>query len=239
EQAICREALKYAFVQHREMAVGLKGVQKARSISDAFDQTTSGASLVDLMRLDMLVGSGGVLSHSPRRVQGALMMLDGFLPEGFTILTVDSIFMMPQLGVLAKVQQQAALEVFHKDCLIYLGTAIAPVGPGKEGDEVMECRISIPGKPEERIKCLYGDIRLIPLGVGEKATIEVIPGRKFDVGAGKGKPVTREAAGGVVGLIFDTRGRRPFELTTDPKKRVAKLTAWNNALGIYPEHSGK
>ncbi len=29
------------------------------------------------------------------------MMIDAFLPEGVTELAVDSIFMMPQLGVLA------------------------------------------------------------------------------------------------------------------------------------------
>ncbi len=58
----------------------------------------SGATLVNLADLDLLVGSGGVLSHAPRRVQSAFMMIDAFLPECVTELAVDSIFMMPQLG---------------------------------------------------------------------------------------------------------------------------------------------
>ena len=54
-------------------------------------------------------------------------------------MAVDSIFMMPQLGVMANIEKKdlaeqariAALEVFDKDCLIRLGTCIAPVGSGK------------------------------------------------------------------------------------------------------------
>ena len=139
EQSIAREALRLSFKQHKEFAVGLKGIQKERTISDAFEQSTSGESLVNMMDLDLLVGSGGVLSHAPRREQSAKMLIDSFMPEGVTQLAVDSIFMMPQLGVLAHVDKEefkdesrkAALEVFHKDCLIRLGTCINPVGRSK------------------------------------------------------------------------------------------------------------
>ena len=89
---------------------------------------------MNLLALDMIVGSGGVLSHAPRRAQSALMMLDAYQPEGVTLLTVDSIFMMPQLGILSTVHPRAATDVFERDCLIYLGTCIAPIGVAKEGD---------------------------------------------------------------------------------------------------------
>ncbi|RKY51691.1 MAG: methylaspartate mutase, partial [Candidatus Neomarinimicrobiota bacterium] len=65
EQAIAREALRLSFVQHKSFAVGLKGVQKERTISDTFDQSSTGETLVNMMDLDLLVGSGGVLSHAP------------------------------------------------------------------------------------------------------------------------------------------------------------------------------
>src|SRR5439155_125610 len=71
EQAIAREALRLAFEQHKSLAVGLKGVQQERTISDTFEQTQSGETLVRLDQLDLLVGSGGVLSHAPRRAQAA------------------------------------------------------------------------------------------------------------------------------------------------------------------------
>jgi len=98
EQAIAREALRLAFEQHKSLAVGLKGIQQQRTISDAFKQTATGETLVNMTTLNMLVGSGGALSHAPRRVQAALMLIDGFMPESVTFLAVDSIFMMPQLG---------------------------------------------------------------------------------------------------------------------------------------------
>jgi uncharacterized protein (TIGR01319 family) len=233
EQAICREALRLAFIQHRQMAVGLKGVQQQRSIADAFAQDLSGQSLVDMMTLNMIVGSGGVLSHSPRRVQGALMMVDGFMPEGFTELTVDSIFMMPQLGVLSTVNEQAALQVFNKDCLIRLGFCIAPRGKVKDGQPVMTVELRGAGE-NQRHQILGGQIQLIPLPADARLRAVVTPGKGLDVGGGPGHVVEREITGGVVGLILDGRGR-PFELPKDRAARVAKLTEWNRALTVYPD----
>jgi hypothetical protein len=131
EQAVAREALRLAFVQHRSFATNLKGVQQQRTVGDVFTQQDAGASLVDRMRMDLLVASGGVLSHAPRLEQTAAMLLDSFEPEGFTELAKDSIFMMPHLGVFASVHAQAALEVVEKDCLIVLGSAVSAKGQGK------------------------------------------------------------------------------------------------------------
>ncbi len=234
EQAICREALRISFEQHKALAVGLKGVQQERTIADIFSQSTGDESLVDVMSLDMIIGSGGVLSHAPRRCQSALMMMDAYLPEGITELTVDSIFMMPQLGVLAKVHPEAATQVFLKDCLIRIGTCIAPVGKAKEGKTVLKAKIKMPGGKEEELDLKYGDLKVIPLEVDTKATVELYPVKGFDVGEGKGQPKSKEINGGVVGIIFDCRGRQPFDLPKDKKKRIEKLQAWIDAMDIYP-----
>jgi uncharacterized protein (TIGR01319 family) len=235
EQGIAKEALRLAFEQHKLLAVGLKGVQQERTISDTFEQTESGATLVDMMGLDILVGSGGVLSHAPRRVQAAVMLIDGFRPEGITRLAVDSIFMMPQLGVLAQVHPQAALEVFHKDCLIYLGTCVAPVGVGKEGTLCIEVSLEMPDGSTETRSVNHGEIAVIPLAVGQKARATLQPARRFDIGLGGGKDIRTELDGGVVGVIIDARGR-PLSLPEDRGERVRKLTEWNKALDVYPEY---
>ncbi len=233
EQAIAREALRLAFEQHKQLAVELRGVQQQRTISEAFDQAESGQTLVDMLSLDMLVGSGGVLSHAPRRQQAMLMMIDAFQPEGITHLAVDSIFMMPQLGVLAQVNPEAATQVFERDCLIHLGTAIAPVGVAKVGEVCLSIEISIAGNPPIAEDVPYGDLRLYPLSLGEKATVKLQPSRRFDVGAGNGQVVESEVIGGVVGLVVDTRGR-PLEIPADAQQRVAQLTKWQSALNAYP-----
>ncbi len=47
EQAIAREALRLSFEQHKDFAVSLKGVQQKRTISDAFEQSSSGQTIVE------------------------------------------------------------------------------------------------------------------------------------------------------------------------------------------------
>lgn len=233
EQAVAREALRLAYVQHKAFATTLKGVQQQRTVGDTFSQETSGQTIVDNMKLDLLVGSGGVLSHAPRMHQTAMMLIDAFEPEGFTRLAKDSIFMMPHLGVLAQVHPQASLEVFDRDCLIYLGTCVAPRGTGKAGRPCF--RFSIRRKAgEESGEMLYGDLRLVPLGEGETAMVTIDPERSFDCGEGPGKRVEREARGGTVGLILDARGR-PLVV---PAARDASRTVveqWVTALDLYPD----
>jgi uncharacterized protein (TIGR01319 family) len=231
EQAIAREALRLSFVQHKEFAVELKGVQQERTISDAFDQEGGSRSLVKMRELDLLVGSGGVLSHAPRRVQTAWMLVDAFLPEGFTKLAVDSIFMMPQLGVLSSFHKEAATQVFDKDCMVHLGTCVAPIGP-----------LKAPGKPCVTITGMLPDgrslnetiaqdeLRLFPLALGEEAKLNFEPAKGFDLGAGPGKAVTQTVTGGVVGLVIDTRGR-PFNLTASTAGRLEKLDRWDITKG--------
>ena len=145
EHAIAREALRLALIHHKSLATALKGVQQERTISDVFEQRTSGQTLIDMSKLDLIVGSGGILSHAPRRVQSMLMMVDAYQPLGVTTLAVDSIFMMPHLGVLSTVNEQAATEVFVKDCLVYLGTCVAPIGQGKDGDQCLAYTITFEG----------------------------------------------------------------------------------------------
>jgi uncharacterized protein (TIGR01319 family) len=235
EQAIANEALKYAFIQHKEFAVSLKGGQKQREISDAFSQTSSGNSIVDMMTLDLLVGSGGVLSHAPRRNQTAMLLINSFLPEGITRLAVDSIFMMPQLGVLAEISPKAATEVFEKDCLIYLGTCVAPVGKSKPGKISLSAKIELPSGETFEENIPFGEMRLIPLGVGEKAKATLTPGKGLDIGAGKNQVMETELHGGVVGIVLDTRGRQPFTLPVEASERVPLLLKWMKELKAYPE----
>jgi len=238
EQAIAKEALRLAFIQHKSFATVLKGIQQQRTIADAFEQAASGATIVNMMSLNMLIGSGGVLSHAPRRQQAGLMMIDAFLPEGITRLAVDSIFMMPQLGVLTEVHKQAATEVFIKDCLIHLGTCVAPEGTARKPGPVMKYTIELPsGTVSGTLNHL--EMKRFELGLNEnglpitaKAVLE--PERGFDLGAGKGSRVEKQLHGGVVGIILDGRGR-PFDLSTlSEADRVAYLKKWMTELDIYP-----
>jgi uncharacterized protein (TIGR01319 family) len=231
EQAVAREALRLAFDHHKSLARGLTGIQQQRTIGDAMTQEGSGKTLVDLMALDMIVGSGGVLSHSPRRGQAAMMMMDAYQPEGVTLLTVDSIFMMPQLGILSTVQPEAATQVFERDCLVYLGTCVAPVGTARDGESCISVKIG-----QESVSVPFGTIKVIPLGYGPdgapvRVEAHLSPARGFDVGSGRGRARTITATGGEVGLIIDARGR-PLVLPSDDATRIARLRQWLTAMGL-------
>lgn len=231
EQAVAREALRLAYIQHKEFATTLKGTRQQRGIGDMFRQRSGGQCLVDNMRLDLLVASGGVLSHAPRMEQTAAMLIDAFEPEGFTTLAKDSIFMMPHLGVLAEVHTQAALEVFERDCLIYLGTCLAPKGTGKPGQACL--RFEVRGKAfRETGELRCGEIKLLPLALHETATVLAEPARGFDIGGGPGKRVEREVHGGTVGLILDARGR-PLELPDDRTRCRNVMSNVVQALRLY------
>ncbi len=235
EQAIAREALRLALGHHKTLATGLKGVQQERSISDVFDQKGTGETLVDMLKLDLIVGSGGILSHAPRRVQSMLMMVDAYEPLGFTELSVDSIFMMPHLGVLSTVNEQAATDVFIRDCMIYLGTCVAPIGKGAWGERCADYTITFPsGRPPAQGTLTFGALQLFPLAVGEEATVVMKPIRHVDVGAGRGETVERRARGGVVGLLLDGRGR-PLQLPAKADDRVRALKEWHEAVDLYPK----
>ena len=240
EHAVAREALRLAFEHHKSLARDLIGNSQQRTVDQMFTQAATGATLVDMMRLDMIIGSGGVLSHAPKRAQSALMMMDAYQPEGITMLTVDSIFMMPHLGVLSEHLYEAAREVFERDCIVKIGTCIAPVGQGKEGEPCV--RVSGAGID---VSVPFGQIQVIPYSESQTETLTVEPAKNFDVGAGKGKPVTARRFDankgnrdhttnlieGTVGLIIDTRGR-PYQIDLSTPGRIAGLRKCLEAFGL-------
>ena len=230
EQALAREALDLSFQQHKQFAVSLKGVQQERTISEAFEQSSSGKTLVDMKELDLIVGSGGVLSHAPRRNQSFMMMVDSFRPEGITQIAVDSIFMMPQLGVLSSIHEAAALEVFDRDCLIRLGTSINPIfSKAPKNDKLFDYEYSYEGKDfSGSIKLNEVDLLPIPYS---KVNISLNPSPGVDLGNGVGQKVQSEIWGGEVGILLD--GRFKDEKGNIISRDKQLLLDWYNKIGVY------
>ena len=232
EQALAREALRLSFVQHKEFAVSLKGIQQERTISDTFDQKMSGETIVDMINLDLIVGSGGVLSHAPRRSQSMRMLIDSFQPEGITQIAVDSIFMMPQLGVLSTFHEKAALEVFHKDCLIRLGSCISPVGNIKKNNTLLTYEINVNNNLYKG-KLNFGDLICIEALHGEY-DCKLKPNKYMDVGLGVGKEFEGKIIGGEVGIMLDGRGRN-IQFSKDKDERMQQVLKWSENSKEYPK----
>ncbi|MEI7633391.1 MAG: glutamate mutase L [bacterium] len=229
EQALAREALRLSLEQHAQFATTLKGVQRRRTVADAFAQTSSGETLVNMMELDLIIGSGGVLSHAPRREQAALMMIDAFAPLGVTQLAVDSIFMMPHLGVLSERAPEIAMEVFWRDCLIPLGAVIAPAGRMRAGKSMLRATLR-DARGVTTIDLAGGEFKRMALAEGTEAELSIEPARGYDAGAGRGKTRVVKVSGGMVGLVFDGRGR-PIQFPADPARHRRQLVEWSKAIG--------
>ncbi|MBG80144.1 MAG: methylaspartate mutase, partial [Phycisphaerae bacterium] len=215
-------------------ATTLKGVQQQRTVGDTFSQQTSGQTIVNNMTLDLLVASGGVLSHAPRMHQTAMMLIDAFEPEGVTMLAKDSIFMMPHLGVLSSVHPKAAEQVFDRDCLVYLGTCVCAAGQPKPGKLCFKYELT--GDRTASGEIVGGQMTLLPLDQEETGTITLTPARGIDLGEGPGKKVQKAVRGGTVGLILDGRGR-PLSLPEDRASCQSTVQGWLDALDVYAEES--
>jgi uncharacterized protein (TIGR01319 family) len=207
EQAVCREALRLSLKHHRALAIGIE-TKRERGIADVFKQDSDRYELVNLMALDVVIGSGGVLSHAPSRMQAALMMIDGFALEGVTSLAVDSIFMMPHLGVLSSVHPQAARDIFENDCLIKVGVSVVPVFSQHAAINSPVAEVYVDNVKVGVIE--KGRVSLISLSEDRQVALRVVPLHKsVDIGAGSGEVYEQPVDPGECGLILDGRNR-PF-----------------------------
>jgi uncharacterized protein (TIGR01319 family) len=235
EHAVAREAVRLGFEHHRTIATRLKGTKGEDAFVRGVTTQALIESYIEMMEISVLAGTGGLLSHAPRRVQSMLVLTDAFLPEGITMMLQDSVFMMPHLGVLSTVHPDAAWQIFDKDCLVRLGTVVAPKGVVNEpGAPVMDVMIEIPNDETVEIRLDGGDLKIVELGERQKVRATIRPRRGFDVGGGGGREVTTELEGGVVGVLLDARGR-PLTLPEDSKSRKKTLLGWIKYTNMYPE----
>ncbi len=212
EQAVCREALRLSLAHHRSLAIGLEQGGE-RGIADVFKQSSERYELVDLLNLDIAIGSGGVLSHAPSRMQAALMLIEGFGLEGITQLAVDSIFMMPHLGVLASVHPEAAREVFEDDCLVHIGVAVVPLYNDRRVRDGALAEVFLDDQRLGEVR--VGEVSRVATQTVGKGFLKVVPHHpSVNVGSGSGVPVSREVTLSEGGVICDGRNR-PLRMPAD------------------------
>lgn len=235
EQALAREAMRLALKQHVSLTVEPPREKTAfeQAISTQLDNLLLKQSTFDIASINLLVGSGGVLSHAPRRAQAAIMLLDAFQPYGHTDLAVDSIFMMPHLGALTQKDSKAALNVLERDCFIRLGPSFSLFAARQAlehiGQPVLEYQLTWSGG-EERGRVLFGEIKVLKLPSDQHGNLSLRP-LEGDIGAGKGLTLKTRVSGGVVGVILDCRGREIlFPRGQESSQRIGQ---WLQSLGAY------
>ncbi|MCU0520234.1 MAG: glutamate mutase L [Anaerolineae bacterium] len=196
-----------------------------------WDTTGAGFGEGEVMpRIDPIVISGGGIVRAPRPGQALLATLDGVQPVGISTLLLDVNRAAPAVGAAAGIRPLVAASALEAGALVSLGTVISPVGQARPKDTVLKLHIAYEGGSVLDVEAHYGELEIWPLPVGQRATLEIQPQKRFDVGMGPGQGGKVEVLGGLVGLVIDARGR-PFTLPKDAEHRRRVLRRWALDVG--------
>ncbi len=185
------------------------------------------------LQADLILGTGGVLSHAPKYGQAALMLLDALQPQGVTSLVLDSTMLISQLGAVATVAPVAAVQVNENDAVtMRLGTCVIPFGNIQQGETAIRVGVEYTNGRQVTVDVMGGSIEVIPLKTNEQALLSLFPSPGVDVGLGPGERAraAEEIDGGLIGLIIDARGR-PLALPANTRERQSRLMQWSQAIG--------
>lgn len=218
EQAVGREALRLSFEDHRAIAK----VQKPKGLFS--NGLTDASKELSIDIFDTIIGSGGVLSNAPERGQAAAMLLDAFQPEGVTELMVDSVFMLPHLGIFSQNDEAGALDILDRECLIPLGCALAPGGSGTAGQTALIVQGRTDSGREIKLEGHWGELLAVPLSKEETVQLQISTHNGARWPMDKLRVTVR---GGLSGLMLDLRGR-PLARETWPQQRYEQI--WLDAL---------
>lgn len=218
---------------------GLPADSRELSLMQAFAREAIALTIEDakksnsqLPESDLILATGGVLSHAPKYGQVAMMLLDAIQPRGVTSLVLDRTMLISQLGAVATVAPVTAVQVNENDAVSHrLGTCVIPFGNVQPGQLAVRVGVEYSNGRQMSIDVMGGTIEVIPLQVNEQALLTLFPAPTVDVGLGPGERAraAEEIDGGLIGLIIDARGR-PLTLPSDEMERQARLLQWSQVL---------
>ena len=174
---------------------------------------------------DMLVASGGVFAVGPPPVV-ALALIDAVRRPGAVALVLDHARALAPLGSLEdEAYRRRLLADLADDLLLPLGGAILAGGlrPGRKA----HLRVESEGAASETA-LTPGTVQVVDLPPGLLGSVEISAPDDLWVGV-RAKRVRFEMAGGLGGLLVDTRGI-PLRLPQHPERRREALDAWQRPL---------
>ena len=120
EFALCRVGIELAYKAHVEIIAKEKKSRGVKSLVSVFRQNES----LKKYTYDRVIASGGVFSHCPDPNEISWILADALPLSGIVEIVVDSIFMLPHLGVLSHVNPEASKELLFSECLVTIGILI-------------------------------------------------------------------------------------------------------------------
>jgi len=205
ECAVASAAIRLAVRDHFEVKNGISMSRGKEDLSWNKLKSQSGNNLnLDYSRFlanyDIIIGSGGRLSHSPRDTS-AMILVNALKPEGCIDLALDNEFMFPQLGALSQVDPDLACELFYKFGFIKLGKLIAPTGKARNGDKVLSVEGINQADLKEKTSFEFNQMKLVPIKTIDEQKIK-LKVKKLKL---KQKKIIVDSSDNK--LIIDTRGK--------------------------------
>ncbi len=177
-----------------------------------------------------ILAGGGALSDSTRPGDGLLLLLDALQPSGVSTVILDQNNLLPLLGAAAAQNSLLPVQVLESGAFLSIGTVVAPVVSTHYGTPILRAKLSYENGTEARADVKFGSLEILQLQSGEVGKLNLQPMHGADVGFGPGRAGTISVSGGVLGVVFDGRGR-PLELPSDAVRRRELIKKWRWTLG--------
>jgi hypothetical protein len=181
--------------------------------------------------VEPVLATGSLISGLPNLSQACLTLLDGLQPNGITTLLLDPHQAATAIGAVAGFHPLMATQVLDSDVFIHLATIIAPLGAAPVGTPILRVRTLFDEGHEKLMDIRQGDLEVIPLPVGQRASLQLQPFHRYDVGmGGAGRGGSLRVTGSSLGIIIDARGR-PLSLPESVERRTEIYRKWLWMLG--------
>jgi hypothetical protein len=177
-----------------------------------------------------IIASGSALTDVPSSAHSLLLLLDAVQPVGIATIILDRSNLLPLLGAAAERNSILPAQVLDSGAFQSLGTVVSITGTASENAPIARARLVYENGAEALADIKFGNLELLPLPYGQNARLSIQPRHSINVGFGVGKAGTVTASGGIMGVVFDGRGR-PIRLPQDSGHRRELIKKWLWTIG--------
>jgi len=157
------------------------------------------------------------------------MILDGLQPKGISTLVLDTHSILPALGSAARNLPIMPVQVLETKAFTNLATVVSVTSNARLGTTILQAQLTGKEKRPRMIEIKQGNLVVLPLKIGETATLEVQSKHGTQIEAFEVSDSSYKVKGGLCGLVIDARGR-PMMLPVDRAKRGELLSKWQSAI---------
>jgi hypothetical protein len=183
-----------------------------------------------LPAFEPIIASGGALADAASPPHGLLLVLDAIQPAGISTIILDHNSVLPLLGAAAERNRILPVQVLQSGAFQSLGTTVSLTGTAHEGALIARAHLVYENGADALADIKYGNLESLPLPHGQNARLTIQPHHGVNAGFGPGRAGTLTVSGGIMGVVFDGRGR-PLRLPKDSGRRRELIKKWLWTLG--------